>query len=80
MTTTIPTSKKAIVVGAGPVGCLAALALAKRGWVVDLLEGRPGSLPCANLVFNFTNPYQFFYTSLRLTRSHLQGSHGAAVH
>ena len=33
--------KKAVVVGAGPVGCLAALALAKRGWQVDLFEGRP---------------------------------------
>ncbi|KAI5899766.1 FAD/NAD(P)-binding domain-containing protein [Schizophyllum commune H4-8] len=28
------------VVGAGPVGCLAAMALAKRGWRVDLYEGR----------------------------------------
>lgn len=33
--------RKAVVVGAGPVGCLTALALAKRGWQVDLLEGRP---------------------------------------
>lgn len=35
-------SRKALVVGAGPVGCLTALALAKRGWHVDLLEGRTG--------------------------------------
>lgn len=34
--------KKAVVVGAGPVGCLAALALAKRGWSVETYEGRPG--------------------------------------
>ncbi|KAG8986528.1 kynurenine 3-monooxygenase, mitochondrial precursor, partial [Tulasnella sp. 427] len=33
--------KTAIVVGAGPVGCLAALSLAKTGWSVDLYEGRP---------------------------------------
>ncbi|EAU88457.2 kmo protein [Coprinopsis cinerea okayama7 len=33
--------RRAVVVGAGPVGCLTALALAKRGWHVDLLEGRP---------------------------------------
>ncbi|KAL0947011.1 hypothetical protein HGRIS_013155 [Hohenbuehelia grisea] len=33
--------RKAVVVGAGPVGCLAALALAKRGWLVDIYEGRP---------------------------------------
>lgn len=34
--------KKAVVVGAGPVGCLAAMALAKRGWRVNLYERRPG--------------------------------------
>jgi kynurenine 3-monooxygenase len=34
--------KKAVVVGAGPAGCLAALALAKRGWLVEVYEGRPG--------------------------------------
>lgn len=33
---------KAIVVGAGPVGCLAALALSKLGWQVEIYEGRPG--------------------------------------
>ncbi|KAJ7470674.1 FAD/NAD-binding domain-containing protein [Mycena latifolia] len=33
--------RKAVVVGGGPVGCLAAIALAKRGWQVDLFEGRP---------------------------------------
>jgi ribulose 1,5-bisphosphate synthetase/thiazole synthase len=34
--------KKAIVAGAGPVGCLTALSLAKKGWIVELWEGRPG--------------------------------------
>ncbi|KAJ7905400.1 FAD/NAD-binding domain-containing protein [Mycena olivaceomarginata] len=33
--------RKAVVVGAGPVGCLAAIALARRGWQVELFEGRP---------------------------------------
>ncbi|KAF8921410.1 FAD/NAD-P-binding domain-containing protein [Mucidula mucida] len=33
--------REALIVGAGPVGCLAALALAKRGWRVSLYEGRP---------------------------------------
>ncbi|KAG8900621.1 kynurenine 3-monooxygenase, mitochondrial precursor [Tulasnella sp. 408] len=33
--------KTAIVVGAGPVGSLAALSLAKAGWNVGLYEGRP---------------------------------------
>ena len=44
MTSVVPTSRKAVIVGAGPVGCLAAMALAKRGWHVDLYEGRPGHL------------------------------------
>lgn len=35
--------RTAAVVGAGPVGCLAALALAKRGWRVDLYDARPGT-------------------------------------
>ncbi|KAG9103241.1 kynurenine 3-monooxygenase, mitochondrial precursor [Ceratobasidium sp. 370] len=34
--------RKLVVVGAGPVGCLAALAFAKLGWDVELFEGRPG--------------------------------------
>ena len=42
MSSETPTSRKVVVVGAGPVGCLAAVALAKRGWHVDLYEGRPG--------------------------------------
>ncbi|CED84595.1 fad nad-binding domain-containing protein [Phaffia rhodozyma] len=34
-------TKKAIVVGAGPVGCLSALSLANKGWNVIIWEGRP---------------------------------------
>ncbi|EJD05820.1 FAD/NAD-binding domain-containing protein [Fomitiporia mediterranea MF3/22] len=34
-------ARKAVVVGAGPVGCLAALSLAKMGWEVEVYEGRP---------------------------------------
>ena len=37
-------TRKAVVVGAGPVGSLAALALAKSGWAVDIYEARPGTL------------------------------------
>ncbi|TDL27357.1 FAD/NAD-binding domain-containing protein [Rickenella mellea] len=33
--------RTAVVVGAGPVGCLAALALAKQGWHVQLYDARP---------------------------------------
>jgi 2-polyprenyl-6-methoxyphenol hydroxylase-like FAD-dependent oxidoreductase len=32
----------AAVVGAGPVGCLVALSLAKMGWQVELYDGRSG--------------------------------------
>ncbi|KAG5653965.1 hypothetical protein H0H81_008833 [Sphagnurus paluster] len=35
------TPRKVVVVGAGPVGCLAAMAFAKQGWRVDIYEGRP---------------------------------------
>ena len=38
-------TRKAVVVGAGPVGCLCAIALAKQGWSVDVYEGRPGRYP-----------------------------------
>nr|GAT47228.1 kynurenine 3-monooxygenase [Mycena chlorophos] len=34
-------TKTAVVVGGGPVGCLAALSLARRGWKVDVYEARP---------------------------------------
>lgn len=35
--------RKAIIVGAGPVGCLAAIALANKGWSVEVYEGRAGA-------------------------------------
>lgn len=35
--------RKAVVVGAGPVGCLSAMAMAKAGWDVEIYEGRPGA-------------------------------------
>ncbi|KAH0827074.1 hypothetical protein J3R83DRAFT_4759 [Lanmaoa asiatica] len=34
-------ARPVIVVGAGPVGCLAAISLAKMGWNVDIYEARP---------------------------------------
>lgn len=34
--------RKAVVVGAGPVGCLTAIALANKGWSVEVYEGRAG--------------------------------------
>lgn len=42
MPTLLERPRKAIVVGAGPVGCLAALALTRHGWNVEVYEGRPG--------------------------------------
>ncbi|KAG6878696.1 hypothetical protein C0993_011511 [Termitomyces sp. T159_Od127] len=35
-----PLPRKVVVVGAGPVGCLAAMAFAKQGWKVEVFEGR----------------------------------------
>ncbi|KAI9510863.1 FAD/NAD-P-binding domain-containing protein [Russula earlei] len=34
-------TRKLIVVGAGPVGCLAAMSFAKMGWSVEIYEARP---------------------------------------
>lgn len=36
--------RKAVIVGAGPVGCLAAIALANKGWSVEVYEGRAGAV------------------------------------
>ncbi|KAH9926235.1 FAD/NAD(P)-binding domain-containing protein [Fomitopsis serialis] len=41
MSSAQPSARKAVVVGAGPVGCLAAISLAKMGWTVEIYEGRP---------------------------------------
>ncbi|KAF5357855.1 hypothetical protein D9756_001650 [Leucocoprinus leucothites] len=41
MSSLLERKRKAVIVGAGPVGCLAALALAKHGWNVEIYEGRP---------------------------------------
>lgn len=35
--------RKAVIVGGGPVGCLAAIALANKGWTVEVYEGRAGA-------------------------------------
>ncbi|CAE6504132.1 unnamed protein product [Rhizoctonia solani] len=33
-------TRKVVIVGAGPVGCLSAMSFAKQGWEVDVFEGR----------------------------------------
>lgn len=38
------TTKKVLIVGAGPVGSLTALTFHKRGWQVEIWEGREGKL------------------------------------
>lgn len=35
-------ARKAVVIGAGPVGCLTAISLSKMGWQVEVYEGRSG--------------------------------------
>jgi len=37
------TLRTVVVVGAGPVGCLAAIMFARRGWQVQVYEGRKGA-------------------------------------
>jgi NADPH-dependent 2,4-dienoyl-CoA reductase/sulfur reductase-like enzyme len=63
-------TKKLVIVGAGPVGCLAAIALANMGWVVEIYEARPGilSLPSSPLFDIFINnqtrcAFSFFASS-----------------
>jgi kynurenine 3-monooxygenase len=48
-------TKKLIVVGAGPVGCLAATALANMGWEVEIYEARPG------IPLPFSSPLSTFF-------------------
>ena len=36
-------TRKAVIVGAGPVGCLCAIALSNMGWEVEIYEARPGT-------------------------------------
>jgi len=35
-------ARKLVIVGAGPVGCLAAMSFANMGWSVEIYEARPG--------------------------------------
>lgn len=43
-------ARKAVVIGAGPVGCLTAISLSKMGWQVEVYEGRSGKLACSSHV------------------------------
>lgn len=42
MATSSQRPRKALIIGAGPVGSLAALSLHRRGWEVEIWEGREG--------------------------------------
>jgi 2-polyprenyl-6-methoxyphenol hydroxylase-like FAD-dependent oxidoreductase len=46
--------RHAVVVGAGPVGCLAALSLHKAGWDVTVYEARAGKRICFTCYFSLT--------------------------
>jgi len=45
-------ARKLLIVGAGPVGCLAAMSFAKMGWSVEIYEARPG--------IHYLSPRRFF--------------------
>lgn len=52
--------RRAVIVGAGPVGCLAALALHKAGWMVTVFDARPGIFFNVILIIYLTkNRYAF---------------------
>jgi kynurenine 3-monooxygenase len=38
-------ARNLVIVGAGPVGCLAAMSFANMGWSVEIYEARPGNRP-----------------------------------
>ena len=51
--------RKAVIVGAGPVGCLAAIALANKGWSVEVYEGRAGAA-CFSSILPTSSVYSLF--------------------
>jgi len=61
--------RKAIIVGAGPVGCLAAIALANQGWTVEVYEGRPGAARFSSYPHPFVSFHFFFFPDKRLSKS-----------
>jgi 2-polyprenyl-6-methoxyphenol hydroxylase-like FAD-dependent oxidoreductase len=65
--------KKVVVVGAGPVGCLTAIMLAKRGWNVEVYESRPGMVCHGGLSILLSPPL------FRHETSRVQGQVTAAV-
>lgn len=65
--------RKAVIVGAGPVGCLAAIALANKGWSVEVYEGRAG----IGLVF-ISRGSHFVGSRLSLRQAPGEAGRGAA--
>ena len=65
--------RKAVIVGAGPVGCLAAIALANKGWSVEVYEGRAGAACFSSTVGSFVSSRTIstssFFTDKRLRKS-----------
>lgn len=56
--------RKAVIVGAGPVGCLAAIALANKGWSVEVYEGRAGAAWFSSTVALSSAHLPFLFFSL----------------
>ena len=52
--------RKAVIVGAGPVGCLTAIALANKGWSVEVYEGRAGAA-CFSSILTPSSVYLLFH-------------------
>ena len=71
------TAHKAVVIGAGPVGCLTAMSLAKMGWQVDVFEARPGGYTLGRITPSVTC---FLLSSPRYATAGLQGCSPAEIH
>ena len=62
--------RRAVIVGAGPVGCLAAIALAKKGWSVEVYEGRAGAACFSSVLAPpSAHLYIYFLPDKRLRKS-----------
>jgi prephenate dehydrogenase len=70
------TLKKVLIVGAGPVGSLTALTFHKRGWQVEIWEGRDGMFSVSrlnNIRSDWVEEYYADYFLFELPRSSRNG-------
>ena len=67
-------TRKLVIIGAGPVGCLAAISLANMGWSVEIYESRSG------ISLSFTwRIIHFHKVDLRYALAFFPGSRPAAI-